>query len=315
MTIDVTDDPTLIHEMAMAGCTGVFVGFESLAGENLDDAHKKTPRPEDYARRVAILHDHGIQVNGSFVLGFDHDRARGLRANRCLDRGGPLGVRNVPHLDALSGNAIVPAVGVAGAALAQGLAALRHGTRRFSTQAHGTQGVGGGIFLVLPSSVFAPFDLASQACRLAGCAPLPGDVVSLQTVKPALASHDQAPAHGPDLASLGRVDAMAAFAVSPAVGPGKHRAGTSGQRCLRGSVSVFSPEWAKKKIRGTRFRPKIPAQLDCASSTGRVNAMAASVYQQRPITYRHEPFCNRRRQYRLHYRHIFNRNIILVHHQ
>src|SRR5437588_1800481 len=74
ITIDVTDDPSLVREMALAGCTGVFVGFESLQGENLDDARKKTPRPEDYARRVAILHDNGIQVNGSFVLGFDHDR-------------------------------------------------------------------------------------------------------------------------------------------------------------------------------------------------------------------------------------------------
>jgi radical SAM superfamily enzyme YgiQ (UPF0313 family) len=75
VTIDVTDDPSLIREMALAGCTGVFVGFESLAGENLVDANKKTPSPDDYARRVAILHDHGIQVNVSFVLGFDHDRA------------------------------------------------------------------------------------------------------------------------------------------------------------------------------------------------------------------------------------------------
>jgi radical SAM superfamily enzyme YgiQ (UPF0313 family) len=74
VTIDVTDDPSLIREMALAGCTGVFVGFESLAGENLVEANKKTPTPADYARRVAILHDHGIQVNGSFVLGFDHDR-------------------------------------------------------------------------------------------------------------------------------------------------------------------------------------------------------------------------------------------------
>ncbi len=75
VTIDVTDDPTLVREMAMAGCTGVFVGFESLSGENLVEANKKTPSPADYSRRVAILHDHGIQVNGSFVLGFDHDRA------------------------------------------------------------------------------------------------------------------------------------------------------------------------------------------------------------------------------------------------
>jgi len=74
VTIDVTDDPDLVREMALAGCTGVFVGFESLQNDNIAAAHKKSPRTEDYARRVEILHRHGIQVNGSFVLGFDHDR-------------------------------------------------------------------------------------------------------------------------------------------------------------------------------------------------------------------------------------------------
>jgi radical SAM superfamily enzyme YgiQ (UPF0313 family) len=51
VTIDITDDPRLVREMALAGCTGVFVGFESLADQNLTDARK----------------------NSSFVLGFDHD--------------------------------------------------------------------------------------------------------------------------------------------------------------------------------------------------------------------------------------------------
>jgi len=74
VTIDVTDHPALVRDMALAGCTGVFVGFESLNGGNLADARKRTPAPDDYARRVALLHDVGIQVNGSFVLGFDHDR-------------------------------------------------------------------------------------------------------------------------------------------------------------------------------------------------------------------------------------------------
>lgn len=74
VSIDVTDDPALVRAMALAGCTGVFVGFESLTDENLADARKRTPRADDYARRVAILHDNGIQVNGSFVVGFDHDR-------------------------------------------------------------------------------------------------------------------------------------------------------------------------------------------------------------------------------------------------
>jgi radical SAM superfamily enzyme YgiQ (UPF0313 family) len=74
VTIDVTDDPDLVREMALAGCTGVFVGFESLQNDNIVAAHKKSPRTEDYARRVEVLHRWGIQVNGSFVLGFDHDR-------------------------------------------------------------------------------------------------------------------------------------------------------------------------------------------------------------------------------------------------
>jgi radical SAM superfamily enzyme YgiQ (UPF0313 family) len=75
VTIDVTDDPSLVRAMALAGCTGVFIGFESLTDENLRHARKRTPKAADYARRVAILHKYGIQVNGSFVLGFDHDDA------------------------------------------------------------------------------------------------------------------------------------------------------------------------------------------------------------------------------------------------
>ena len=47
VSIDVTDDPSLVREMALAGCTGVFVGFESLADENLVAAARK-PR----ARRL-----------------------------------------------------------------------------------------------------------------------------------------------------------------------------------------------------------------------------------------------------------------------
>lgn len=74
VSIDVTDDASVIREMALSGCTGVFVGFESLQAENIEDAGKKSPTPNDYARRVKIFHDHGIQVNGSFVLGFDHDQ-------------------------------------------------------------------------------------------------------------------------------------------------------------------------------------------------------------------------------------------------
>jgi radical SAM superfamily enzyme YgiQ (UPF0313 family) len=73
VTLDVTDDERLVDEMARAGCTGVFVGFETLNPANLDEARKRGPRPADYSRRVDVFHRCGIQVNGSFVFGFDHD--------------------------------------------------------------------------------------------------------------------------------------------------------------------------------------------------------------------------------------------------
>jgi radical SAM superfamily enzyme YgiQ (UPF0313 family) len=73
VSLDVTDDPSLVRDMALAGCTGVFIGFESLTDRNLIDNRKRSPRAADFGRRVSILHDNGIQVNGSFVLGFDHD--------------------------------------------------------------------------------------------------------------------------------------------------------------------------------------------------------------------------------------------------
>lgn len=73
VTLDVTDEPELVREMALAGCNGVFIGFESLTDSNLAHARKRTPKAEDYARRIAILREHGIQVNGSFVVGFDGD--------------------------------------------------------------------------------------------------------------------------------------------------------------------------------------------------------------------------------------------------
>jgi len=73
VTADVTDDEGLVRDMALAGCTGVFVGFESLSDENLAAAGKRTPRADDFARRVEVFHRYGIQVNGSFVVGFDHD--------------------------------------------------------------------------------------------------------------------------------------------------------------------------------------------------------------------------------------------------
>jgi radical SAM superfamily enzyme YgiQ (UPF0313 family) len=40
---------------------------------SLREAGKKNAEPERYAGQVSTFQEHGIQVNASFVLGFDHD--------------------------------------------------------------------------------------------------------------------------------------------------------------------------------------------------------------------------------------------------
>ncbi len=75
VSVDVAEDAGLVREMGLAGCTGVFVGFETVNDENLRDSRKRSPKVAEFARCVRVFHDNGIQVNGSFVFGFDHDRA------------------------------------------------------------------------------------------------------------------------------------------------------------------------------------------------------------------------------------------------
>jgi radical SAM superfamily enzyme YgiQ (UPF0313 family) len=74
ISIDAVEDPSVVRAMALAGCTGVFIGFESLGEANLSAAGKRSPGADEFARRIRLLHAHGIQVNGSFVFGFDGDR-------------------------------------------------------------------------------------------------------------------------------------------------------------------------------------------------------------------------------------------------
>jgi len=95
VSIDVTDDPELIRNMALAGCTGVFVGFESLTDENLAEARKKTPKTSDYARRVGMLHDFGIPGKWVVRTRFRPRPEGYVCADRRMGGGESIGVRHV----------------------------------------------------------------------------------------------------------------------------------------------------------------------------------------------------------------------------
>ena len=177
VTIDVTDDPSLIRNMALAGCTGVFIGFESLSDDNLADAHKKTPKTSDYARRVRIMHDYGIQVNGSFVLGFDHDRkdvfvrtAEWIEENR-------LECATFHILTPYPATPLFRQMEEQGRILHKDWSHVRHGPRRVQTEAHDSRGTGAWLRLDLSAAVLACIHLATATGGFTGRAAVSGDVV------------------------------------------------------------------------------------------------------------------------------------------
>src|SRR5438552_18022118 len=42
VTLDVTDDPSLVRELALVGCTGVFIGFDTYCDGELASVRKCT---------------------------------------------------------------------------------------------------------------------------------------------------------------------------------------------------------------------------------------------------------------------------------
>lgn len=72
-SLDVSEDPALLAKMAEAGCTSILIGIESLDTAALDEAGKHQNKRETFEQRIKTIHDHGIHVIGSFIVGFDSD--------------------------------------------------------------------------------------------------------------------------------------------------------------------------------------------------------------------------------------------------
>jgi radical SAM superfamily enzyme YgiQ (UPF0313 family) len=62
-----------VRLLRAAGCEALFIGFESVSRRALSAAGKRQNDPARYLDAVARLHDHGIAIWGSFVLGLDED--------------------------------------------------------------------------------------------------------------------------------------------------------------------------------------------------------------------------------------------------
>jgi len=73
--IAIADDPELLRLMHDSGCSQVLIGLESTSVAGLDGLEQKgnwkARQRDHYLESIAAIQDHGITVNGCFILGLD----------------------------------------------------------------------------------------------------------------------------------------------------------------------------------------------------------------------------------------------------
>jgi radical SAM superfamily enzyme YgiQ (UPF0313 family) len=72
-SINLADDEELMQLMAKANFNMVFIGIETTNQDSLAECSKMQNRNRDMVAAVKKLQNRGLQVQGGFILGFDHD--------------------------------------------------------------------------------------------------------------------------------------------------------------------------------------------------------------------------------------------------
>ncbi len=72
-SLNLADDEQLMRLMTRAGFDTVFVGIESPNEESLVECNKMPNKGRDMLESVKKIQNHGMQVQGGFILGFDSD--------------------------------------------------------------------------------------------------------------------------------------------------------------------------------------------------------------------------------------------------
>lgn len=71
--VSIAFDQKLLAEFSRSGCIALNIGFESFSTENLKAMGKGFNQPNRYVEAVKRIHDQGIGVMGTFMVGLDKD--------------------------------------------------------------------------------------------------------------------------------------------------------------------------------------------------------------------------------------------------
>jgi len=72
-SVNLSDDPELMHLMTQAGFSTVFVGIETPQEASLVECNKVQNRNRSLAGSVKTIQQNGMEVLGGFIVGFDND--------------------------------------------------------------------------------------------------------------------------------------------------------------------------------------------------------------------------------------------------
>jgi radical SAM superfamily enzyme YgiQ (UPF0313 family) len=72
-TVQIAKDDEFLKKAQESGCISLFIGFESLLQENLDDISKRFVHTKESSDLIRTIQAHRIGIHGSFIFGFDGD--------------------------------------------------------------------------------------------------------------------------------------------------------------------------------------------------------------------------------------------------
>jgi radical SAM superfamily enzyme YgiQ (UPF0313 family) len=71
--VSIAFDQKLLEGFSQSGCIALNIGFESFSIKNLQAMGKGFNKPSLYGEAVQRIHDHGIGIMGTFIVGLDDD--------------------------------------------------------------------------------------------------------------------------------------------------------------------------------------------------------------------------------------------------